>query len=52
MEEGLKNKGKNVTTYLLQGIPIHAYRIFQSKCALQGKKMKEVLIDFIEGYGE
>ena len=51
MDKGLKRK-KEEATYLLTGVPIHAYRIFQSKCTLQGKKIKEVLIDFIKNYGE
>ena len=51
MSEQLK-KSKGDASYLLTGIPIHAYRVFQSKCNLQGKKIKEVLIDFIKQYGE
>ena len=51
MKEEIKNK-KEDASYLLTGIPIHAYRVFQSKCSLQGKKMKEILIDFIKNYGE
>ena len=52
MSEPDNKKRKDSTSYLLQGIPIHAYRVFQSKCALQGKKVKEVLIEFINSYGE
>ena len=51
MSKSTKEKKKDFTSYLLQGIPIHAYRVFQSKCTLQGKKVKEVLLEFIHNYG-
>ena len=52
MGNELKPEKKEEASYLLAGIPIHAYRLFQSRCALQGKKIKDVLIEFIKGYGE
>ena len=45
-------KSKRTRTYLLRNVPIATYRLFQSRCAIEGKKMRHVLIDFMERYGE
>ena len=43
---------KRSRTYLLRNVPMATYRLFQSRCAIEGKKIRHVLIKFMEEYGE
>ena len=45
-------KKKRSKTYLLRNVPISTYRLFKSRCAIEGIKMREALISFMEQYGE
>ena len=45
-------KQKRQKTYLLRNVPVSTYRLFKSRCAIDGVKMREALITFMETYGE
>ena len=43
---------KREKTYLLRNVPVSTYRLFKSRCAIDGIKMREAFISFMEQYGE
>tara|TARA_Y100000004_G_C8793698_1_gene360353 strand:+ start:450 stop:599 length:150 start_codon:yes stop_codon:yes gene_type:complete len=44
------DKLKQAQDYIIKNIPIMEYRNFAAKCKMQGKTVREVLIDFIKMY--
>ena len=48
----MESETKDKANYLIKNIPSDLYRVFSAKVKLNGKTIREVLINFMSRYGK